>query len=145
MAGFGNRVAMTVLRSPLHRALSGSLLVLSYEGRRSGKRYELPLQYVQHGDGVAVWAGNADAKTWWRNFTEPAVVDVVLGGRSHQAKAYLVVDPAERTALLTRYLERFPATTPDARPKFFGARWKPGEQEMAAVAADAVFVAIDLD
>jgi deazaflavin-dependent oxidoreductase (nitroreductase family) len=136
---------MVMLRSPLHRALSGSLLVLSYEGRRSGRRYELPLQYVRHDDGVAVWAGNAEAKTWWRNFTEPAAVEVVLEGRSRHGKAHLVADPADRTLLLTHYLERFPATTPDAKPKFFGARWKPGEEEIAAVAADAVFVAIDTE
>ncbi len=145
MAGFGNRVAMTMLRSPLHRMLSGSLMVLTYEGRRSRRRYELPLQYVRHGDGVAVWAGNADAKTWWRNFAEPAAVEVVLGGRTRHGKAHLVDDVATRRELLAAYVERYPATTPGGRPRFFGARWRPTPDELTAAAADAVFVAIDLE
>jgi deazaflavin-dependent oxidoreductase (nitroreductase family) len=136
---------MAVLRSPLHRALSSSLMVLSYDGRRSGRRYEVPLQYVRHGEGIAVWAGNAEAKTWWRNFTEPATVEVVLGGRTRQGKAHLVGDAATRRELLSAYLERYPATTPGGRPKFFGTRWTPTPAELGAAAAEAVFVAVDLE
>jgi hypothetical protein len=145
MAGFGNRMAMAVLRSPLHRVVGGSLMVLGYQGRRSGRRYELPLQYLRHGERIAVWAGDAEAKTWWRNFIEPAAVDVVLGGRRLSGKGHVVDDGALRIELLTRYLDRYPATTPGGRPRFFGPRWKPDEDEIAAAAAVAVFVAIDLD
>ena len=45
--GIGNTLATAVLRSPFHRMMSKSLLVLTYEGRRSGKEYKLPLQYVE--------------------------------------------------------------------------------------------------
>lgn len=145
MAGIGNRIAMAVLRSPLHRALSGSLMVLAYQGRRTGRRYELPLQYVRHGDDIAVWAGSAEGKTWWRNFEEPTAVEVVLGGRVQRGKARLVDDAAMRRELLSAYVERYPATTPGGRPRFFGARWRPTPDELAAAAAAAVFVAIDLD
>lgn len=145
MAGLGNRMAMAVLRSPLHRTMSGSLMVLGYEGRRTGRRCELPLQYIPDGSGIAVWAGNAGEKTWWRNFTEPAEVDVVLRGRTRHGKGCVVDDPDTRRQLLTRYVERFPATTPSGRPRLFGARWKPTGDELAEAAAEAVFVAVSLD
>ena len=36
----GNTLTIGVLESPLHGIMSKGLLVLEYEGRRSGKRYE---------------------------------------------------------------------------------------------------------
>ncbi len=145
MAGFGNRMAMAVLRSPLHRVMSGSLMVMSYEGRRSGRRYELPLQYVGSGDELAVLAGKARDKTWWRNFTDAAQVDVVIRGSTVGGKAHVVADHAERTELLTRYLDRFPATTPAGRPRFFGSRWRPTPEEIAEAASSMVFVVVELE
>ena len=142
--GFGNSRAMAVLRSPLHRMMSRSLLVLTYAGRRSGKVYELPLQYLDIDGRLVIWAGNATEKTWWRNFETPAAVTVRLRGRQVDAKASLVEDPAERTAALRAYLDRYPITTPSGRPKFFGDRWKPTDDKLAEVAAETVWIAIDV-
>ena len=141
--GFGNTMAMAVLRSPLHGTMSKSLLVLTYEGRRSGKPYELPLQYVEDRGTSYIWAGNADTKTWWRNFEAPASVVVRLRGRDVHAKASLVDDDRRRAELLRMYVDRYPITTPSGRPKFFGNRWKPSDPELAELATDVVFVAIE--
>lgn len=141
--GFGNRMAMAMLRSPLHGMMSKSLLVLSYEGRRSGKRYELPLQYIADDSGLYIWAGNATAKTWWRNFETPTLVEVSLRHRQIDAKASLVDDLGRRAELLRAYVERYPYTTASGRPKFFGERWRPTADELATAARDVVFVALD--
>lgn len=140
---FGNTMAMGVLRSPLHRMMSKSLLVLTYLGRRSGKTYELPLQYLDVDGRLVIWAGNASEKTWWRNFETPAAVIVRLRGSDVDAKASLVEDPAHRTAALRAYVDRYPMTTPSGRPKFFGERWKPTADELAEVAEGTVWVAVD--
>ena len=47
-----NPLVRAVLRSPAHRLLSGSVLLLTYTGRRSATRYTIPVQY--HRDGVTV-------------------------------------------------------------------------------------------
>ena len=140
---FGNTMAMGVLRSPLHRMMSKSLLVLTYAGRRSGMVYELPLQYLDVDGRLVIWAGNATEKTWWRNFETPAAVSVRLRGQDVDAKASLVDDPTQRITALRAYLDRYPITTPSGRPKFFGDRWKPTDDELAEVAAATVWVAID--
>jgi deazaflavin-dependent oxidoreductase (nitroreductase family) len=123
--------------------MSKSLLVITYAGRRSGKTYELPLQYIEVGGRLVIWAGNAAEKTWWRNFETPATVVVRLRGRDVDAKAELIDDPAERTRALRAYLDRYPITTPSGRPKFFGDRWKPTDEELAEVAANTVWIAVD--
>ena len=140
---FGNTMAMAVLRSPVHRMMSGSLLVLTYTGRRSGKEYSLPLQYVDIDARLVIWAGNATGKTWWRNLETPAAVTVQLRGRTVDAKASLIDDRAQRAECLRAYLDRYPYSTPTGRPKFIGQRWKPDERELADVAASTVWVAID--
>ena len=140
----GNRLTMAVLRSPLHRIMSHSLLVLSYEGRRSGRRYDLPLQYLEVDDALIVLAGNATEKTWWRNFDTPATVTVRIRGRAFEAKAHVVDESGETVRYLRAYLERYPYTTETGRPKFFGERWRPDDEDAARVAAEMVWVAIVL-
>lgn len=143
--GFGNRMALAVLSSPLHRMVSRSLMALTYEGRRSGKTYTLPLQYLLTRDGLVVWAGNGARKTWWRNFETPREVTVRLRGAEHLGKAEVVADVTRRADLIEKYLAKYPFTTPSARPRFFGERWRPDQNERRAVATDAIFVAVTLD
>jgi deazaflavin-dependent oxidoreductase (nitroreductase family) len=139
----GNTFTAAVLRSPLHKPLSNGLLLLSYQGRRSGKRYELPLQYLESDGSLYIWAGNAETKTWWRNFEAPAAVAVRLRGKDVDAKASMVDDPTTRADLLGAYVERYPYTTPNGRPRFFGDRWHPTDEELADLAESVVIVVIE--
>jgi hypothetical protein len=38
-----------LLRSPLHRLLSGTLMLLTYTGRKTGKQYTIPIDYFVWG------------------------------------------------------------------------------------------------
>jgi deazaflavin-dependent oxidoreductase (nitroreductase family) len=77
-----NPLLRVLMRSPLHRMLSGSVLLIAYSGRRSGRRYTLPVMYASAGDDLVVVAGDRERKTWWRNFTsDPQPVSVTLHGR----------------------------------------------------------------
>lgn len=140
-----NQPALAVLHSPLHRLLSGSLLTLWYQGRRSGKDYVLPLQYMEDDHTLVVLAGNAAAKTWWRNFTTPNVVAVKLRGHLRSGKAEVVYDLETKADYLEKYLKRFPNTGPDSRPRFFGKRWSPNRDELRRVAESTVLIAIHVD
>lgn len=44
-----NRLLIALLRSPLHGLASHTLVVLSYQGRKSGKTYTFPTGYTQQG------------------------------------------------------------------------------------------------
>jgi hypothetical protein len=46
-----NPVVHLLLRSPLHRLLSGSLVILTYQGRKSGRWRSLPCMYARDGPG----------------------------------------------------------------------------------------------
>jgi deazaflavin-dependent oxidoreductase (nitroreductase family) len=108
---FTRRVANPLLRfvlsSQLQTPLSRSLLVLSYIGRRSGRRRATPLQYAPFGDDLALVAARASHKSWWRNFRDPAPVMITLRGRPYRAVAK-VLHGDERNVGLSAFLTRYP-------------------------------------
>ena len=83
----GNALVLAVLRSRAHRLLSGVAIELRYVGRRSGRRFALPVQYAQDGERLVVAPQRATSSTWWRNFRSPQPVQVRLRGRLHDGVA----------------------------------------------------------
>jgi deazaflavin-dependent oxidoreductase (nitroreductase family) len=102
-----NPLLRVVLSSPLHRPLSRTLLVLSYIGRRSGRRRSTPVQYARFGDDLALVAARASHKSWWRNFRDPAPVTITLRGLRHRAVAE-VLRGDQRNAGLSAFIARYP-------------------------------------
>lgn len=45
-----------------------NIAMLTYSGRRSGKRISIPVAYRRDGDEVFISVNLPEAKTWWRNF-----------------------------------------------------------------------------
>ena len=55
-----NRFARLVLGSPLHRMMSGKLMIIEVIGRRTGTLYAVPTAYAEHDGQVLA----ASAGTW---------------------------------------------------------------------------------
>ena len=103
-----------ILSSPLNGWMSNSLLLVSYQGRKSGKKFTVPVQYVQSGNYLYIIPGAAGQKIWWRNLRGGAPVEVTL--RGHQLQAFAEVLTCEQDSgiieeALKDFLERFPAAT----------------------------------
>jgi hypothetical protein len=94
-----------VLRSPLHRLLSGSLLLVSFTGRRTGQEHTRPVMFAEDERGLIIFVGHAEQKVWWRNLTERAPVRVRLRGLELEGYGEVV---KRDSALAGRYLARFP-------------------------------------
>jgi deazaflavin-dependent oxidoreductase (nitroreductase family) len=109
-----NRILVRLLRSPLSRLVDGGLMLLTVTGRRNGRTFTFPVQYVEDGRVLWVYAGGNGAKSWWRNLVNGADVEVLLRRRVYPATA-IAVTPAEAPELvedgLRRYVDRFPATS----------------------------------
>jgi hypothetical protein len=103
-----NPAMIAVLRSPLHAALSRSLLVLAYTGRHSGTRYELPLSYATIGERTYLCTRNSK---WCHNLRDGRPVTVTLRGRAVAMRPALL-DPASNEALegLRAFLVANPGT-----------------------------------
>lgn len=112
----GNHLVATVLRSPIHSLLSSRLMLLTYEGRRTGRSYTIPVNYAEHDGGLVVYAGQAARKQWWRNLQTARQVEIVLRGRRLSATATVSRDPALRDAYLDRYPKAAAALRREAQP-----------------------------
>ncbi|EPD97349.1 nitroreductase/quinone reductase family protein [Streptomyces albus] len=100
-AGFfkaANRLVRPLLRSRLHPLLSGRLMLLTYEGTRTGRTYAIPVAYYRR-DRQEVWAFGARTG-WMSNFRTPRTVHLLLRGRELQAEARAVEDHDEVADLL---------------------------------------------
>lgn len=107
-----NRVMRLLLNSPLHGLMSGSVLVVYYKGRKSGRRRWTPVRYVKQSDSTLACLTGRETG-WWPNFLEPRDVELQLAGRRLAARALAQPDDAERKAeVLREVLRRFPADAP---------------------------------
>ena len=106
-----NSVVEKILTSPAHRILSGSTVLIRYQGRRSGAEYTTPVQYADAHVGLVVLVGEPETKTWWRNFTDMGQLKVLLAGKWIPMTAHALRgadDPEAVTPLLRSYAIRYP-------------------------------------
>src|SRR5207249_9479955 len=74
-----NPFVAAILRSPLHGLLSKQVMLLTYTGRKTGKRYTIPVGYTRDGETLVVFS----SRTWRRNLRGDAPVEVRLQGRRY--------------------------------------------------------------
>jgi len=100
----GNAVVLGLLRSPLHRVLSGRLLAITVIGRRTGRRYTVPVGYVEHDGALLI----GTAGVWYRNLAPGTVVEARRGGRAGWYAAEVIRDESRAADLYRVILRRNP-------------------------------------
>jgi hypothetical protein len=79
-----NALISVLLRSPLHRLLSDSTLILSFTGRKSGKIYTFPVGYYQlKRDTLTL----IPLHGWWKNLRSSVPITIWLKGRKYSGTA----------------------------------------------------------
>ncbi|MGY1669805.1 hypothetical protein [Geodermatophilus sp. SYSU D00710] len=110
---FVNPVVRALSRGPAHRLLGRHLVVLGYSGRRTGRRFELPVMAAPDGADLVVLVGGAAGKTWWWNLAEgPVDVTVRRDGRDEARRARLLLPGSPgRDDAVAVYRSAFPRVT----------------------------------
>ena len=85
-----NPIMVWLLYSPLHRMLSGMMMVLNYSGRKSGKAYRLPVGYKRI-DGSLLTISYKQ-RTWWRNLRGGVPIIIRLHGMDVSGRAEVIED-----------------------------------------------------
>jgi hypothetical protein len=97
-----NPLVRAILRSPLHAAADNALLILHLTGRRTGRRYDIPVGYVELDGRFIV----VTQHTWRSNLRGGADVEVTYAGRRRPMHADLDEEPASVAATLHAVIER---------------------------------------
>jgi hypothetical protein len=98
-----NAVMRVLLRSPLHGLRSGRVLLLEFRGRKSGRRYRMPVSYWERAPSQVVCLTSTKWSRWWLNLQGAEVV-LWLRGRARAGRAELVADPGSRRELVSGFL-----------------------------------------
>ncbi len=132
-----NPIVRSLIRSPLHFLVSRYMMLMNYTGRRSGKPYSTPMNYLQIGD--ALYTISSREHVWWRNLLGGTDVILRLRGKDVSACVETIEDRAEVAQTLTRYLRAAPqqAGYMDVRIKADG---EPEPQDVARLAREMVVV-----
>jgi hypothetical protein len=83
-----NPFVSMILRSPLHRMLSNGVLLLTFTGRKTWKRYTIPVGYTREGDTLTLFT----SKSWFKNLRGSSPVVVHLKGRGRTGGAEAIED-----------------------------------------------------
>jgi deazaflavin-dependent oxidoreductase (nitroreductase family) len=85
-----NPIIAPILRSPLHWLLSTGLMLITVTGRKTGRRYTIPVGYHEAPDAIIVMVGEAPTKKWWRNYLDAGPIEVELRGQRRLGRAQVL-------------------------------------------------------
>lgn len=101
-------VAYRILRGQVpHRWFGKDCILLTTQGRKSGKKRTSPLLFVRDGDDyvvVASWGGSDTHPHWFLNLRSNPRVTVEDHGRTVQAVAHVVEDSTQYEQIWQRFL-----------------------------------------
>ena len=102
-----NMIVRGTLRSPLHRLMSDSFMVINHVGRKSGKPFATPVRYMPIDSGVRAFT--AEHTQWWRNVSATPDVTLLVAGKTDTYTACVLErDAAVNRDLLIEFLTIFP-------------------------------------
>ena len=141
-----NPLIICVLRTPLfHWLLSPGLILIAVTGRRSGRRYTIPVGYQRDSGALIVLVSQARKKQWWRNYREAQSTVIRLRGRERQGKAVLISpDSREFARRVESSLQRMPSMARVFGVTDFDKRQPLSREQHEYLAREIAIVRIDL-
>ena len=101
-----NPVMKALLRSPLHGIASGTIALLHFRGRKSGREFVTPLSYVRENGTVCFLS--AHSTRWWMNLREEGVpVSIEIARETYTGRARLWDGDSEELRERVRLRRRY--------------------------------------
>ena len=100
-----NPVVRFLLRTPLAGSARRQLMVLNFTGRKTGRRYSIPVS-AHRIDNTLYAIANAG---WKANFRDGATAEVLYDGKTTNMRGELIRDPAAVADLCRRAAESYGA------------------------------------
>ena len=136
-----NPIIKTLLRSPLHGFVSKNMMLMTYTGRKSGRQYEVPMNYFPiHENGSEFLATTSKPeRVWWRNLRNGAEVRVLVRGKTYPAYAVAYQAEGEVGEHLHTLFHQNPGVAKyfDVKVDSLGV---PDQDDVARLAGETVFI-----
>lgn len=133
-----NTIVASLLRSPFHGVLSGTVLLLTFTGRKSGNSYTTPVSYLREEGELWVYTPSS----WWKNLQGEAPVRVLLRGRALQGTADVVTSTQEVAKGIQTFFDRKGLKSAGQIGLSIDRTRQPSPEELLEVARNRVIVRI---
>jgi len=136
----GNSFMTFMLRSPLHGIMSGSTMLVTVTGRKTGKPITTPVNYYQEGD--TLWVISNRERTWWRNLKGGASLKLRLRGREVNGFGEVLLDEPAVAVQIGAYVRHLPISA-----RSLGVHMQAGQPDpadLSRLAQERVMVRINL-
>ena len=100
-----NPILRSLLRTPVMGAARSRMMVVSFSGRKTGRRYSIPLSAHRVDNDLYALT----SAPWKRNFRDGAAAEVLLDGKSTTMRGELIEDPAVVADISRRCAESYGA------------------------------------
>lgn len=90
----------------LQRMVGQGVALISFEGRKTGNRYTIPVSYFREDNTVTIITKRQ--RKWWHNFESPIEVELRLAGSTFRGKASIETDQASNLNFMVEYLKKRP-------------------------------------
>ncbi|WP_406194563.1 nitroreductase/quinone reductase family protein [Streptomyces europaeiscabiei] len=131
-----DRLVRPLLASRLHGILSRFLMLLTYTGRKSGRRITIPVGYFDWEPGTVL--ATSSQSTWIPNLRSGPTVHLRIRGREHEAVPTVIEDRTAITELLAEFADR--KTPREAKMLGLPGDRKPTPEELHAAGGRGRFV-----
>jgi deazaflavin-dependent oxidoreductase (nitroreductase family) len=101
-----NPIVIWLLYSPLHSLMDKSTILVTITGRKSGKKYTIPVSYIRDGDTLLVISQREH--TWWKNLKGCTQVTLFVQGHTLKARGETFTDTETVANKLLLFLQQFP-------------------------------------
>lgn len=125
-----NPVLKWLLRSPFHRRVSKEIGLLTFTGRKSGKRFTTPVGYHRMDGKLIVFTDSG----WWRNLTKGAPATLRVEGREVPVTAEVIKDKDEMIRVYQRLQDSGDETRARRMRMIYGLdqSWPPTDADVRA-------------
>lgn len=101
-----NPIMKLLIASPLHFFVSKQIMLITYTGRKSGKTFTTPVNYINNGDRY--YTTSLRSRTWWRNLRNGSPVQLLVERKKITAIPSVIEHHEQVVSKLQTYFQLTP-------------------------------------
>jgi len=101
-----NPIMKWLVGSPLHFFVSKNTMLITYTGRKSGKTFTTPVNYLR--DGNTLYTTSMRERNWWRNLRDGNPVQLMIQRKEISAIPQVIEDNEAVKNHFSTYLQLAP-------------------------------------
>jgi deazaflavin-dependent oxidoreductase (nitroreductase family) len=136
-----NPIIQWLLRSPFHGFISKSTMLITYTGRKSGKKHTIPVNYLRMPQGEDEFMATISLRerVWWRNLRGGSPIIVRVRGKDYPATAEVIEDDLNVSKNMSAYLHLFPNLAKYLKIRL-DVNGEPRDEDIAIASRSRVFI-----